>query len=79
MSAAKPAQLLREEPPQGAAPRDAAVYFRNGKLLAVETAAGTFSLAELQRRKLLSFTDGMILNQLAARVDTLIGQLEATS
>ncbi len=56
-------------------PRDAAVYFRDGKLLAVETAAGTFTLDAIMRRSLLSFTDGIILNQLAGRVETLRGQL----
>lgn len=60
---------------QTAGPRDAAVYFRDGKLVAVETAAGTFTLNDLMARRLLSFTDGMILSQLAGRVDTLIGQL----
>ncbi len=62
-----------------AGPRDAAVYFRDGKLLAVETAAGTFTLADLKARKLLSAMDGMVLGQLAGRVDTLIGQLGAAS
>ena len=59
--------------------RDAIVYFRDGKLLAVETPAGTFSLADLKARKLLSAMDGMVLGQLAGRVDTLIGQLGAAS
>lgn len=61
------------------APRDAAIFFRNGKMIGVETADGVFTPAQLQARKLLSFTDGMILDQLAARVDKLIGQLGAAS
>jgi hypothetical protein len=75
MSADKHAQLMREDTPQGAEPRDAAIFFRNGKLIGVETSAGVFTPGQLQARKLLSFTDGMILDKIAGRVDKLVDQL----
>lgn len=58
-----------------AGPRDAAIFFRAGKLIGVETSAGVFPPGQLQARKLLSITDGYILDQIAGRVDKLVDQL----
>lgn len=56
--------------------RDACLMFRDGRLIAVETHSGAYPLSHLVNLGLLSVTDRMILGQLAARVDKLIGQLE---
>lgn len=58
-----------------AADTDAALYFRAGKLVAVETDAGTFTFGQVADKAKLSIFERITLDQLGARVSELVRQL----
>jgi len=58
--------------PQGT---DAALYFRAGKLVAVETEAGTFTFGQVVDKAKLSIFERITLDQVGVRVSELVRQL----
>lgn len=63
--------------------RDACLFFRDGRLVGLEVTQDgrdgrLFTIPQLVAKSLLSITDRMILDQIAARVDKLVRQLEAS-
>jgi hypothetical protein len=69
--------------PAAPATRDACLFFRDGRLVGLEVTTDgqdghLFTIPQLVAKSLLSITDRMILDQIAARVDKLVRQLDAS-